>query len=400
MKTWEKGHPLHPLVEEYTVGSDFILDRKLVEYDCRASIAHAKTLGKAGLLDDGEVRRLTGAIGEIIRINREGKFLIRREDEDCHTAIENHLILALGDLGKKIHTARSRNDQALAALRLYYRDEIETCRALSEHYAGTMKKFAEKYGTVQFPGYTHTRKAMPSNIALWCTAFIDSSQDNVRLLEYARALTDCSPLGTGAGFGLPLETDREYTAAQLGFSGVQENPVYVQLSRGKFESTILHALTQIMHDLNRLAADLIFFSMPELGYFELPDTICTGSSIMPHKRNPDVLEIMRAYYHVVLSCEQQVKTVTANLLSGYNRDIQLTKEPVMKSFEITEKSLEVAATLFEHIKVNRRMCSKAMTPELRTVEKAYALVRKGIPFREAYKKVAQQWYRSAQRTGR
>ncbi len=390
MKLWEKGYTLNSLIEDFTVGNDRILDKKLIEYDCLASIAHAKTLGKAGILTEAEVNSLETVFLEIIEINKKGEFAINNEDEDCHTAIENYLVLKLGDTGKKIHAARSRNDQVLTALRLFYKDEMNICRDLSSEYLSGISDFQSKYGDIQFPGYTHTRKAMPSSINIWAGAFVDSMLDNQKLLKTVYSIVDRSPSGTGAGYGIPLDIDQYYSMDLLDFENIHLNPIYAQISRGKYESMILHLLSQIMFDLNKLASDLIFFSMPEIGYFELPDEVCTGSSIMPQKKNPDLLEIMRGNYHVVISCEHQVKTVTSNLLSGYNRDIQLTKEPVMKSFEIVEKSLEIAIILFEQLKVNKKRCKEAMTPELFAAERAYELVKKGMPFREAYKKIADE----------
>ena len=250
--------------------------------------------------------------------------------------------------------------------------------------------FSSKYGRIRIPGYTHTRKAMPSSVKLWAGAFIDSMLDNIKLLECALALVDQSPLGTGAGYGSPIKYDMEYAATELGFSAVQKNPIYAQLSRGKFESTILHALTQIMFDINRLSTDLIIFSMSEFGYYELPDSFTTGSSMMPQKKNPDVLELLRAKYHVVVALETEVKAISSNLPTGYSRDLQLTKGSIMKGFMVTEQSLKVSALLFRNLKVSKERCKKAMTKELYATERAHVLVEKGVPFRDAYKRVSRE----------
>ncbi|MFC1553282.1 argininosuccinate lyase [candidate division KSB1 bacterium] len=391
MKLWDKGKSVNKDVLEYTVGDDYILDNVLVKYDCIASIAHAKMLGKIGLVNKNEVRELVNGLKEIIKLHREGKFEISPENEDCHTAIENYLIKKLGETGKKIHTARSRNDQVLTALRLYYKEELNRCSRKKEDLIVTLKDFKKKYGRIVLPGYTHSRKAMPSSIGLWAGSFIDALKDDLKLVGAAYDLIDQSPLGTGAGYGLPVKIDRKYTADLLGFSRIQANPVYVQNSRGKFESTILHALSQIMFDLNKISSDLIVFTLPELGYFSLPEEFCTGSSIMPHKKNPDVLEILRANYHKVVSFELLVKQVSANLLSGYNRDQQLTKGPVIKGLELTHKSILVADKLFRKLKVNRQNCKNAMTNELYSAEEAYELVKKGIPFRSAYREISKKY---------
>lgn len=390
-KLWGRGYELDKQVEEFTVGEDPTLDQQLVRYDCLASIAHAKMLGRIGILEEEEVQRLVKELNDIIALDKQGKFEILREQEDCHTAIENHLTKRLGDLGKKIHAARSRNDQVLTALRLYYKEELAECKELVIALIERITKFLKRLGKIKFPGYTHTRKAMPSSIDLWGNAFIEAMKDNLRVVDLALQLIDQSPLGTGAGYGVPLEIDREYTARVLGFTRVQENPIYAQNSRGKFESTLLHALTQIMFDLNKIASDLILFTIPELGYFELPEELCTGSSIMPQKKNPDVLELLRARYHLVVSYEFQIKNITGNLLSGYNRDLQLTKGPTMRGLRITKESLSVMALVFESLRINEENCSKALTEDIYATEELYRLVKKGVPFREAYKIVSHKY---------
>jgi argininosuccinate lyase len=390
MKLWGKGYKLNKLIEDFTVGGDYILDQKLVEYDCIASIAHAKMLGRVDVLKKEEAKKLVRELNNIVKLNEKGRFKISKEQEDCHTAIENYLIKKLGGLGKKIHTGRSRNDQVLTALRLYYKKELTDCRKLVNELIKTIAKFLKQYGKVKLPGYTHTRKAMPSSIKMWGSSFIDSMKDNLELIALALELVDQSPLGTGAGYGVPLKIDRKYTARILKFGKIQRNTIYTQNSRGKFESTILHALGQIMFDLNKIATDLIIFSIPELGYFELPKELCTGSSIMPHKKNPDVLELLRAKYHIILAYEFQVKNIISNLPSGYNRDFQLTKEPTMKGLEIAKESLSITNLIFRNLKVNKENCDKALTKDVYATEKAYKLVKKGVPFREAYRIISKE----------
>jgi argininosuccinate lyase len=389
-KLWEKGYRLDEQVEAFTVGDDYLLDQRLVRYDCLASMAHARTLGRAGILEEKEVEHLLDELERIIQLDQAGDFPILREQEDCHTAIENHLTRELGELGAKIHTGRSRNDQVLAALRLYYKEEVAKCKELMTELAMCLEQFAARCGEVELPGYTHTRKAMPSSVALWAESFLDSMDDNVRLIDVALDLIDQSPLGTGAGYGVPLDLDREYTAELLEFERVQQNPIYAQNSRGKFEATILHALAQVMLDLNKMATDLIVFSMTEFGYFELPEELCTGSSIMPQKRNPDVLELVRAKYHHVVALEFQVKNTIANLLSGYNRDQQLTKGPTMRGLEVTRASLSVMALVFDGLNVNADRCRAGLTDEVYATARVYELVKEGVPFREAYRRICQE----------
>ena len=391
MKLWQKKSDGDKHIEKYTVGNDFILDKALVKYDCQVSIAHAQMLQKIGILTKGELAQITKYLQEILKLDEEGKFEIKKEDEDCHTAIENYLVSKVGEAGKKIHTGRSRNDQVLTALRLYYKEELKEITLLVQELVKTMTTFKKKNEAIAIPGFTHMRKAMPSSFGLWTEAFMESMQDNILLVEQTKRLIDQSPLGTAAGYGVPLKIDRMMTAKLLGFAKVQNNPIYTQNSRGKFEATIVHALSQILFDLNKIASDLILWSMPEFDYCKLPDELTTGSSIMPQKKNPDVLELMRAKYHTVVACEFEIQQITANLISGYNRDLQLTKEPTMKAFTITKESLSIAKLLFEKLKVHEESCKRAMTEELYATQKAYDLVKKGMPFRDAYREVGKEF---------
>jgi argininosuccinate lyase len=391
MKLWDKGGKFDKDIENFTVGDDYILDQKLIKYDCLASIAHARMLGKINLLKTEEVETLVKELHHIIDLDKQGNFKILKEQEDCHTTIENYLVKKLGDPGKKIHTARSRNDQVLTALRLFYKDELSECVKLTNELIETMSMFLKKFGRIALPGYTHTRKAMPSSINMWGQSFIDSLKDNLKVIEVAYLLIDQSPLGTGAGYGVPMKIDRKFSAKLLGFKKLQNNPLYTQNSRGKFESTILHSLTLVMYDVNKMATDLIIFSLPELGYFEIPDEFCSGSSIMPQKKNPDVLELLRSQYHVVVSYEFRIKNIAGNLVSGYNRDIQLSKAPTMKGLEITKECLSVMSIIFKKLKVNEENCHKALTPEIYATDELYKLVKKGIPFREAYKIISKDY---------
>ena len=391
MKLWKKGFALHKAVENYTVGVDFVLDLALVPYDCDASLAHAKMLKKIGVLNASELKKLASGLQEIKKLHAQGKFVITPEDEDCHTAIEMYLTKKCGSVGGKIHTFRSRNDQVLTALRLYYKDEVSKMLTLIDDVVKSMLAFKKKNGSVVFPGYTHTRKAMPSSVGLWTGCFVDSMKDNKLLLQSVLKLIDQSPLGTAAGYGVPAKIDRKYSAKLMGFSKVQENAMYAQMSRGKFESSLLHVLSQVMFDLNKMASDLILWSMPQFGYFSLPNSLTTGSSIMPQKKNPDVLELMRAKYHTVCAAEFEVKGLTGNLISGYHRDMQLLKGPTMKSLDVVKESLSIASLLFSKLVVHKDACEKAMTSELFATEKAYKLVEKGMPFRDAYKKVSKEF---------
>ena len=390
-KLWQKRYQLDRKIEDFTVGDDYILDRQLVRYDCLASIAHAQMLGKIGFLSEENAKVLVNELEHIIELDKKGEFEVLKRDEDCHTAIENHLTKTCGHAGKMIHAFRSRNDQVLAALRLLYKHELLEINALTKKINKTLSQFQKRYMHVKIPGFTHTRKAMPSSIELWSNAIIDSMKDNQKMLDADYDLIDQSPLGTGAGYGIPFEIDRQYTANQMGFSRIQENPIYVQNSRGKFEASMLNTLSLILFDINKIASDLILFTLPELAFFELPDEFLTGSSMMPQKKNPDVLELLRTNYHIVVSYEFQVKNIIANLISGYHRDFQQTKAPILKGFEITKSSLSVLNLVFENLEVKEDSCKLAMTDELFATEKAYRLVRQGMSFRDAYLAVAKKF---------
>ena len=391
MKLWEKNYSFNKKIENYTVGNDYIIDQKLVKYDCIASAAHAKMLCKINILTKDECNKVVKKLNEIIELDRKGLFKIKKEDEDCHTAIENYLIKKLGKTGKKIHTARSRNDQVLTSLRLYYKDEIKSVIQLIDDLIKTLNSLNDKFGQIEIPGYTHMKKAMPSTFDLWFDAFIESMHDNKKLISLYCNHIDKSPLGTGAGYGLPIQIDRKFSAELLGFKKIQNNPLYVQNSRGKFESLILHGLNDIMLDLNKMSSDILLFSMSEFGFIELPLELCTGSSIMPNKKNFDVLELIRANYHKNVGFEFEIKNIIGNLISGYNRDLQLTKEPTIKGLDITKDSLEVMNLVLKNIKINKQKCKKAMTEELYATKKVYNLINNGYNFRDAYKKISKEY---------
>ena len=394
MKLWQKNYKLNKQIEEFTVGADPVLDLQLIQYDCLASMAHARMLRKIGILSQTQLYRLLKELKRIMALDQKGKFKISKADEDCHTAIENHLIKTCGPAGKMIHTFRSRNDQVLTALRLLYKNRLHLIDDLLVQTGQTIISFKKKHGRTPLPGFTHTRKAMPSSIGLWAESIRDALRDDRKILKAALDLIDQSPLGTGAGYGIPYKIDRAYTQKLMGFRRLQQNPIYAQNSRAKFEAFILNALSMILFDINKACTDLIFFTLPEFGFFQLPDEFLTGSSIMPQKKNPDVLELLRGHYHVLLAYEIQIKHIAANLISGYHRDFQLTKEPVLKGIHLTIKCLQIFELVFQNLLVNETLCRKAMTSELFATHKAYDLVKQGVPFREAYQKVAKEFFKS------
>lgn len=392
MKLWAKGLETNKAIERFTVGSDPVLDLRLVEFDCVASQAHAAMLVKIGVLKKDEAKVLISELDGIKKAAASGKFIIGPDQEDCHTAIENWLTQKCGEAGKKIHTGRSRNDQVLTALRLYEKDAL---LKLKEAVIGLIKAIldaGDKYGALPMPGYTHMRKAMPTTVGLWLGGFETSLDDDMMLLDAVANMLDKSPLGSAAGFGVPvLGLDPEMTAKAMGFSGPIENPNYAQISRGKLESSLLHALTQVMFTLNKMATDIMLYSTAEFGFISLPAELCTGSSIMPHKKNADVVELIRGYYHVVVAEEMKVKGLISSLPSGYNRDLQLTKEPVFKALDITFDCLQMMTLVVASMEMDAERMKQAMTPELYATQEAYMLVKQGVPFREAYRTVGKKY---------
>ena len=383
-KLWQKDYDVNKETERFTVGNDYLLDKSLLKWDVAGSIAHASMLKKAGILMNEEFSKLKKELKGMLN---DKDFEIRQSDEDVHTAVENYLTKKLGNLGKKIHTARSRNEQVLLDIRLYTKEMLFGIAENLLKLAEALLDFSQKNKNIAMPGYTHTQKAMPSSAGLWSCAFLESLLDDLVLLKAAFSLDDQCPLGSAAGYGVSINIDREYVSGLLGFEKVQNNVLYAQNSRGKIESVVLSALTQIMLDSGKLATDLIIFSTPEFGYFELPKEFCTGSSIMPQKKNPDVLELARANASVVESCMFRVNGIIKNLISGYNRDLQLTKEPLMKGLETTNDTIKMMELVVKGLKVNKDRCLAACAPDIFATDKALELVKKGMPFRDAYKEV-------------
>jgi argininosuccinate lyase len=349
-------------------------------------------LGEIGVLAADEVESLSRGLAEIEDLHLRGEFEIRPEQEDCHTAIEEWLTNGLGDVGKKIHLGRSRNDQVLAAMRLFEKDLLGDVREGVEGLREALDAAAGRFREIELPGYTHMRRAMPTDAGTWLGAFRDGLGDDLALIDAVAGLVDRSPLGTGAGYGIPVfDLDTELTAREAGFAGVLDNPIHAQMTRGKLEGSLLHALAQVMLTLNRLASDLILFSTTEFGFVTLPQALTTGSSIMPQKMNPDVLELVRAKYHVVRAAETQVMGLVGNLMSGYQRDLGLTKEPVIAAFDTTLDCLRMMHGIVTDFVMDPDACRAAMTDEIHATADAYRLVEEGMPFRDAYREVAKRY---------
>jgi argininosuccinate lyase len=392
MKLWEVGardagdQALLALVEEYTVGDDYLIDRVLVPWDCYGSMAHGVMLERIGVLTGTELAALRAGLTEIVVLHRDGKFSLERRDEDCHTAIENYLVANVGEVGKKVHTGRSRNDQVLTALKLYMKGELFDLAMNLGALGRALLEFARS-NPVPVPGYTHLQKAMPSTLALWAGSFAEGVCDTLRYLSDTIGLIDSSPLGSAAGYGVSLPLDREMTAKLLGFARVQRNVMYCQNMRGRNEVLVLGVLTHLALDLNKMATDLLFFSQDELGFVRLPAEFCTGSSIMPQKKNPDVLELMRAKAKEVVALQSQASLNVCDLPSGYNRDFQLSKKPLMRGFELVGLSVALATRLIQKLEVDAGRCRAACTPEVFATDMVYEQVKVGVSFRDAYRAV-------------
>ncbi len=382
-----------PDVLAYTAGDDVRLDAALVEADCLGSAAHAIMLSripiKPRLFTRAECRSIQDALRHILESSRQGTFRITMEDQDVHLAIERVLTEKLGVLGKRIHTGRSRNDQVATALRLYGKSQLMDTIKEAADLAAALLDFAARHRDLPMVGRTHLQPAMPSSVGLWAAAFGEGLLEDIVLLINAYELNDQSPLGAAASYGVPLPLDREMTADLLGFSRPCHTVLYAIMARGKMESIILSALVQVMLTLSRLAEDLILFTMPEFNYFKLPAEYCTGSSIMPQKQNPDVLELVRAKTSRVLADAHGVCGIMKSMASGYNRDLQETKEPFMKGFDTTRSTLRILRGLVEGLAVNEEALLAGFTPEVYATDRALELVAGGMPFRDAYDHVKQ-----------
>jgi len=386
-KLWQKNYQLDDLIESFTVGRDYILDQSLVPADCVSSLAHAIQLESIGILTSQELASLKEGLHTILDEHGRGEFTIKRSDEDCHTAIENRLVELAGVAGKKIHTGRSRNDQVQAATRLFGRGAV--IKILEDGYSlvDTLLSFAETHKDVPMPGRTHMQIAMPSSVGLWAGAWAEEVLDGLKSLKSAYDIFNQSPLGAAAGYGVPLPLNREMTASAMGYAKVQNNVVYVNNSRGKLETMILSALDYLGTTLSCMAQDLILFSLPEFGYFKLPNELTTGSSIMPQKKNPDGLELMRAKSASLSVYAQQVREINRSLPSGYNRDFQETKEPFFRGMELCSASLRMMTLTFEKLTVNSDNLIKGFSPDIFATDAALELVAGGMSFRDAYLQV-------------
>jgi argininosuccinate lyase len=390
MKLWEKGIPTDQKIDLFTVGNDRELDLVLAKYDVLGSIAHAKMLQKINILTEKETTDLVTTLGEILVEIEKGNFIIEDTFEDVHSKIEYLLTEKLGDTGKKIHTARSRNDQVLVDIHLYLKEEISELKKLTKDLFDLVISLSKKYENVLLPGYTHLQIAMPSSFGMWLSAYAETLIDDVILLNAAQKIVDQNPLGSAAGYGSSFPIDRSFTTQELQFATLKYNSVAAQMSRGKSEKTVAFAMSGLASTVSKLAMDICLYMSQNFNFISLPSHLTTGSSIMPHKKNPDVFELIRAKCNKIQALPYEITLLTNNLPSGYHRDFQLLKEGLFPAIQSLKSCLEIASFAIKDIQVNETILDDKKYDYLFTVDALNELVTKGKPFRDAYKIVAEQ----------
>jgi argininosuccinate lyase len=387
-RLWDKGVPLDARVLDYTAGEDHALDERLVAYDVRASIAHAEMLAAQQLLAAADLTAIRDGLNALAAEHARGAWQVELADEDGQTALERRLTERIGAAGGRIHLGRSRNDQVLAALRLYLRDAVAALRGGAAEVAAALEALAARGADIALPGYTHLQQAMPSSVALWARGFAAEIRDDAAGLEAALRRIDKNPLGSAAGYGTPgLPIDRQATQLKLGFAQVHEPVTAVQLSRGKAEAQLLFEITLLMQDLGRFAADVLLFATREFGFLRLPQAFTTGSSIMPQKRNPDVFELIRGRSASAQACLTETLAVCAKLPSGYHRDLQLLKFPLFRGIDLATATLAILPAAVAALEFDAQAIR--LDPSIHAAAEANRLVvQEGIPFREAYRRIA------------
>lgn len=390
MKLWDKNITTNEAVHQFTVGNDQVLDMHLAPFDIYGNMAHSRMLHAIGILTKEETIRLHGGLQSLLSEVEQGTFSISPDTEDVHSEVEFRLTKTLGDLGKKIHTGRSRNDQVLVDLKMYVRSEIEEVVSLIRQLVNCLIEKSEAHKGVLMPGYTHFQVAMPSSVGMWLAAYAESLVDDLELLLGAYRQANKNPLGSGAGYGSSFPLDRDLTTTLLGFDSPNVNVVYAQMTRGKLERSTLFALAGVAQSLARLAYDNCLYMSQNYGFLSYPDELTTGSSIMPHKKNPDVWELIRAKCNEVNAAPTVVQQVTGNLPSGYHRDFQVLKEQLMPSIQKVKDCLAMTHLMISNISVKPDLVGASQYDYLFTVEKVNQLVQAGTPFREAYREVARE----------
>ena len=386
-KLWEKNIQVDHEVDVFTVGRDREMDLYLAKYDVLGSMAHITMLESVGLLQPEELKLLLAELKNIYQIAESGKFVIEEGIEDVHSQVELMLTRKLGDIGKKIHSGRSRNDQVLVDLKLFTRAEIQKMVHLVEDLFFVLQEQSERFKHVLMPGYTHLQIAMPSSFGLWFGAYAESLADDMQLLQAAYKICNRNPLGSAAGYGSSFPLNRQMTTDLLGFDSMDYNVVYAQMGRGKMERTVAFAMAGIAGTLSKLAFDSCLFNSQNFGFIKLPDQFTTGSSIMPHKKNPDVFELTRAKCNKIQGLPNQITLICNNLPSGYFRDLQIIKEIFLPSFGELEDCLRMVTHMMREIRVNEHILDDEKYAPMFSVEEVNRLVLSGVPFRDAYKQV-------------
>jgi len=384
---WSKGTQATDLVEDFTVGNDRILDMRLAKYDVQGSMAHIRMLESIGLLTEEELKTLTAGLEQILQEIEAGTFILEDDVEDIHSQVELLLTRRLGDIGKKIHSGRSRNDQVLVDVKLFLKDETLKLREEVLAFFNTLQSLSEKHKGTLLPGYTHGQVAMPSSFGLWFGAYAESLADDMYMLRGAYNVTDQNPLGSAAGYGSSFPLDRQMTTDLLGFGSLDYNVVAAQLSRGKSERAVASAMGAIALTLNKFAADCCMYMSPNYGFIKFPDELTTGSSIMPHKKNPDVWEIMRGKCNMIMSAENEISLLCSNMPHGYHREFQLLKDILFPALELMHKCLMMADYMLQHIIIKEGILDAPIYDYLFTVEEVNRRTLAGLPFRDAYKSV-------------
>ncbi len=387
MKLWDKGISTDKKIDQFTVGNDRELDLVLAKYDIIASRAHAKMLYKIGLLTEKELGALLWELDNIAVKIKNGTFTIERNFEDMHSKIEYQLTLALGDIGKKIHTARSRNDQVLVAMHLYLKDELTDIKSMTKTLFDLLLNKAEEHKDKLLPGYTHLQIAMPSSFGLWFSAYAESLIDDLYFIDAAYKVADQNPLGSAAGYGSSFPIDRSFTTKEMGFETMKYNVVAAQMGRGKVEKATAFGMASIAATLSKMAMDICLYMSQNFNFISFPDELTTGSSIMPHKKNPDVFELVRAKCNKLQAVPNQLTLVINNLPSGYHRDLQLVKEIIIPALQDMKACLEILTFSLKEIRVNENILEDAKYDYLFSVDTLNELVQNGMPFRDAYKKM-------------
>ncbi|MCM4150725.1 argininosuccinate lyase [Arenibacter sp. N53] len=390
MKLWDKGFSTDKKIDHFTVGNDRELDLLLAKYDVIASKAHAKMLGKIGLLTLKETDSLVHELDNIAKTIENGTFTIEDSFEDMHSKIEFLLTLRLGDAGKKIHTARSRNDQVLVAMHLYLKNELSEIKELTKDLFHLLLILADKHKKVMLPGYTHLQIAMPSSFGLWFSAYAESLVDDLYFVDAAYKVADQNPLGSAAGYGSSFPIDRSFTTEEMGFETMKYNVVAAQMGRGKVEKAAAFGMSSIASTLSKMAMDICLYMSQNFNFVSFPDELTTGSSIMPHKKNPDVFELVRGKCNRLQTVPNQLVLITNNLPSGYHRDLQLVKEVIVPAIQDLKACLEILTFSLKEIRVNENILDDPKYDYLFSVDTLNELVLTGTPFRDAYKKMGKE----------